>query len=109
LIKNFFSPYLSIPYQPADISFTKIFPQTEGTVITKSMEISIFQPENIKGHDHSGDLGIDGRIILKWISNTVQESLLDESDSWVDPLAIFYKPNQGKSIKEGNLDHIDDY
>jgi len=61
------------------------------------MEISIFQPENVKGHDHSGDLGIDGMIILKWISNmVVQESLLDETDSWGDPLAVFCKPNEGK-------------
>jgi hypothetical protein len=103
---------LSTPYQPVDISFTKIFPQTDGTVFRKSMEISIFQPENIKGHYHSGDLDVDGRIILKWISSMVQESLLDESDSWKDPLAVFCKPNKGKymsgSIKEGYLDHIND-
>jgi hypothetical protein len=60
------------------------------------MEISISQPESIKGHDHSGDLGVDGRIILKCISNMVQESLLEESDSWVDPLAVFCKTNRGK-------------
>ena len=76
------TPYLSIPYQPADISFTKIFPHTDGTVVRKSMKISIFQPENIKGHGHSGDLDVDGRIILKWISSMV-------SDSWEDPLDFF--------------------
>jgi hypothetical protein len=77
------------------------------------MKISIFQPENIKGHGHSGDLGVYGRIILKWIFNMVQKSLLDESDSSEDSLAVVYESNQGKymsgSIKEGNLDHIDDY
>jgi len=60
------------------------------------MEISIFQPENIKGLDHSGDLGVYGRIILKWISNMVQESLLDETVSSEDPLEVSYKSHQGK-------------
>jgi hypothetical protein len=55
-----------------------------------------FKPENIKGLDHSGDLGVYGRIILKWISNLVQESLLDETDSSEDPLEVSYKSNQGK-------------
>jgi hypothetical protein len=26
-----------------------------------------YKPENLKGRDHSEDLGIDGRIILEWI------------------------------------------
>jgi hypothetical protein len=28
---------------------------------------TIFRSENLKGRDHSEDLGIDGRIILDWI------------------------------------------
>jgi hypothetical protein len=53
------------------------------------MEISTFQPENIKERGHSGDLDVDGRTILECIPNMV-------SDTWEDPLAIFCKPNQGK-------------
>jgi hypothetical protein len=26
-----------------------------------------FRSENLKGRDHSEDLGVDGRIILEWI------------------------------------------
>jgi hypothetical protein len=28
---------------------------------------TIFWFENLNGTDHSGDLGVDGRIILEWI------------------------------------------
>jgi hypothetical protein len=31
------------------------------TILTK------FWSKNLKGRDHEGDLGVDGRIILKWI------------------------------------------
>jgi hypothetical protein len=92
--KAFFS-YLSISCQPADIIFTKIFPQIDGSVYRKSMEIPSFQPDNIKGHDHKGDVGVDGMTMLKWISNMVQESLIDERDSWEDPLEDSRWYNQG--------------
>jgi hypothetical protein len=62
----------------------------------QSTEISIFQPDNIKRRDFSADLGVDGRIILKWISNMLLESLLDESDSWEDSLAVSCRPNEDK-------------
>jgi hypothetical protein len=37
-----------------------------------------FWLENLKGRNHSEDLGVDGRIILKWISNKM------ESVDWID-------------------------
>jgi hypothetical protein len=49
----------------------------------------MFQPGNIKGHDHSGDLDVDGRIILKYISNMVEDIRLDKNNSQEHPLAVF--------------------
>jgi hypothetical protein len=38
--------------------------------------------ENLKGKDHSEDIGIDGRIILEWIlGNRVGKFELDSSGS----------------------------
>jgi hypothetical protein len=35
------------------------------------------QSENLKGRDHLGDLGVDDKVILQWISNRVQGCGLD--------------------------------
>jgi hypothetical protein len=46
-----------------------------------------FWSENLKGRDHSEDLGIDGKIILEWIlGKQGKECGLDTSDSEQRPV-----------------------
>jgi hypothetical protein len=41
--------------------------------------------ENLNARDHSEDLGVDGKIILKWISEGVDwMHLPQEGDQWRD-------------------------
>jgi hypothetical protein len=43
--------------------------------------------KNLMGRNLVGDLGLDGRIILKWIINKTGDSLLDPSGSGLGPVA----------------------
>jgi hypothetical protein len=38
---------------------------------------TVFWLENLKGRDHSEDLGVDGRIILEWILGKYGEKVWD--------------------------------
>jgi len=48
-----------------------------------------FQLENLQGRDHMGDVGIDGRILLKcMVKNTMWGCKLDSTGSGQSPMAI---------------------
>jgi len=52
---------------------------------------TIFLSENPKGRDYSEDLGLDGRIILEWISTASRPALgpTQSPDQWVPGLFLW--------------------
>jgi hypothetical protein len=43
----------------------------------------VFLREKLKEREHLENLGIDGKLILQWTSNTITGHTLDRSDKWL--------------------------
>jgi hypothetical protein len=74
--------------------------------------IQYFGFKNLKGKDHSEDLGVDGKIISEWIFGSVGRCGLDLSGSGQGPAAGSYEHDNellGSINGKELLDQLSDY